>query len=63
MIFAYILAIMGIVAFALTGNNLCLILVIVSIVIATSEYEDLKQKVEWLEINTKKPKGSEQNAQ
>ena len=53
MIFACILALMGIVAFALSGNFICLMLVIASIGIATREYEDLKQKVEWLEIKLK----------
>ena len=50
MTFACILALMGIVAFALTENPIALILVIASIGIATREFEDLKQKVEWLEI-------------
>ncbi len=50
MIFACILALMGIVAFALSGNYICLRLVIASVGIATREFEDLKQKVEWLEI-------------
>ena len=50
MTFACILALMGIVAFALSGNILGLMPVIVSIGIATREFEDLKQKVEWLEI-------------
>ena len=50
MTFACILALMGIVAFALSHNPVCLMIVIASIVNATREYEDLKQKVEWLEI-------------
>lgn len=50
MTFACILALMGIVAFALSGNSICLMLVIVSIGLATKEFEDLKEKVEWLEI-------------
>lgn len=50
MTFACILALMGIVAFALSENILCLMPVIVSIGIATREFEDLKDKVEWLEI-------------
>ena len=50
MIFACILALLGIVAFALSHNPICLMLIIASICIATREYEDLKQKVEWLEI-------------
>lgn len=51
--FACILALMGIVAFALSGNVLCLIPVIASIGIATREFENLKEKVEWLEIKLK----------
>ena len=50
MTFACILALMGIWAFVSSENILCLILVIVSIGIATREFEDLKEKVEWLEI-------------
>lgn len=50
MTFACILALMGIWAFALSENILCLMPVIVSIGIATREFEDLKEKVEWLEI-------------
>lgn len=50
MTFACILALMGIWAFVLSENILCLIPVIVSIGIATREFEDLKEKVEWLEI-------------
>lgn len=50
MTFACILALMGIVAFALSENILCLMPVIVSIGIATREFEDLKDKVKWLEI-------------
>ena len=50
MTFACILAIMGIWAFVLSENILCLMPVIVSIGIATREFEDLKEKVEWLEI-------------
>lgn len=53
MTFACILALMGIVAFALSHNPICLMLVIASIGVATREYEDLKQKVEWLEIKLK----------
>ena len=50
MTFACILALMGIVAFALSENILCLMPVIASIGIATREFKDLKDKVEWLEI-------------
>lgn len=50
MTFACILALMGIWAFVLSENILCLMPVIVSIGIATREFEDLKDKVEWLEI-------------
>ena len=50
MIFPCILAIMGILSFAFTENVLCLMLVIAAVGIATREHEDLKQKVEWLEI-------------
>lgn len=50
MTFACILALMGIWAFVLSENILCLMPVIVSIGIATREFEDLKEKVEWLEI-------------
>ena len=50
MTFACILTLMGIVAFALSENPITLMLIVVSVGIATKEYEDLKQKVEWLEI-------------
>ncbi len=45
MTFACILALMGIWAFVLSENILCLIPVIVSIGIATREFEDLKENL------------------
>ena len=54
MIFACILALMGIVAFAFSENPISLLIVVAAIGIAPREYEDLKQKVEWLEIKLEK---------
>ena len=59
MIFACILALMGIVVFAFSENPISLLIVVAAIGLATREYEDLKQKVEWLEIKLEK---SDKNA-
>ena len=53
MIFACILTLMGIMAFMFSENVICFSLIIFGIGIATREFEDLKQKVEWLEIKLK----------
>ena len=50
MTFAFILAIMGILAFIFSGFKVCLILLIPSMFIALSEFEKLIGKVEMLEI-------------
>lgn len=50
MIFAMLLQVMGVLGFALSENALLLMLLAVGIGVATREYEDLKQRVDWLEV-------------
>lgn len=56
MTFAFILASMGLLAFMISGNPLFLMLIVVACQIAWSKYEDLKEKVEWLEEKLKELK-------
>ena len=50
MTFAFILAVMGFLGFMISGNPLPIMLIIIALQIAWTKFEDLKEKVEWLEI-------------
>ena len=50
MTFAFILAVMGLLGFTISGNPLPLLLTVIACQIAWTKFEDLKEKVEWLEI-------------
>lgn len=50
MTFAMLLQVMGVLGFALSENALFLMLLVVGIGVATRDFEDLKQRVDWLEV-------------
>lgn len=53
MTFNCIMALLGIIAFVFSGNCLAFLPVIFAIASATKDFEDLKQRVDWLEIKLK----------
>lgn len=57
MTFAFIIAVMGILAFMISGNPLPLLLIVIACQFAWSSFENLKEKVEWLEIKLKEREG------
>lgn len=57
MTFALILAVMGILAFVISENYYSLILIVFACNLAYRSFENLKEKVEWLEIQLKERDG------
>ena len=57
MTFALILAVMGILAFVISENYYSLILIVFACNLAYRSFENLKEKVEWLEIQLKEREG------
>ncbi len=53
MIFAYLLAVLGLLAYILSENITCLLLVISAMGKALIEYDKLNEKVIWLETKLK----------
>lgn len=50
MIFALLVSLLGLFAFVFTENVLCILIFAFGLAVATRDFEDLKQRVDWLEV-------------